>query len=199
MNPYFQKYSLPLKIATDPQWVKAPLADFDLFLQDHAACEKKASALAMSMIAKYPDREVLVDPMVSLAREELDHFRRVYQLMSKRGVKLASSDEKDVYVGTLLKELRHGRNERFLDRLVCSAVVEARGFERFHLVADGLEEGELKSFYHELAESEAGHYMIFIRIARHYFDERTVSEAVERISTVEAKVLAELPHRAALH
>ncbi len=48
--------SVELKCATDPAWVQTVLDDFDTFLADHANCERKASALAMSLIVRFPDR-----------------------------------------------------------------------------------------------------------------------------------------------
>ena len=45
-----------LKEKTSRAWLDTVLADFDAFLADHASCEKKASGMAMSMIAHYPDK-----------------------------------------------------------------------------------------------------------------------------------------------
>ena len=50
------KLSLELTVATKPEWVATVMADLPSFLRDHADCERKASALAMSLVAKYPDR-----------------------------------------------------------------------------------------------------------------------------------------------
>lgn len=190
---------LPLLAESPKNWAEYVVENFEGFLCDHAACERKAAALAMSMIAKYPDRTALIDPMVSLAREELEHFQEVAKLMQKKGYKLATADEKDPYVNAILKKLRHGRDERFLDRLVMSGIVEARGYERFHLLAQHLEDAELKDFYESLALREKGHYMIFIRLARLYFSEAEVNEAIERIAHIEADAMLSSPIRAALH
>jgi tRNA isopentenyl-2-thiomethyl-A-37 hydroxylase MiaE len=65
-----------LKLATAPAWVAAVLGDFDAFLLDHAACERKASAAALAFVAHYPDRPELVAGRGALAREELEHFQR---------------------------------------------------------------------------------------------------------------------------
>ncbi len=46
------------------------MADFDSFLLDHAAAEKKASGMAVSMLSHYPDRVELVAAMADLAVEE---------------------------------------------------------------------------------------------------------------------------------
>ena len=43
------------------------------------------------------------------------------------------------------------------------------------------------------------HYKIFLRVARHYFAEKEVSEAVERIGEVEWKAMRAAPIRATLH
>lgn len=193
----FQDESLVLVSPTPERWIEKVVGRFDAFLQDHAACERKAAALAMSFVAKYSDRPQLVEPMISLAREELQHFRQVFHLLQRRGVGLAASDEKDQYVNGILKKLRHGQNERLLDRLITSGLIECRGYERFSLLAQHLEDEELKQFYHQLAKSEAGHYKIFCRLARLYFTENEVSEALERIANIESEEMlaCELTHR----
>ena len=190
---------LPLKAESPKEWASYVIDHFDDFLCDHAACERKAAALAMSMIAKYPDRNALIDPMVSLAREELEHFQDVARIIHKRGKKLGAADEKDPYVNKILKQLRHGREERFLDRLVMSAVVEARGYERFKLLSECLDDGELKEFYAHLSQREKGHFMVFIRVARQYFDEETINQAIERITKIEADAMLSCSIRATLH
>ena len=52
------------------------LADFDAFLQDHASAEK-ASGMALSIVSHYPDQPTLVQAMVDLAVEELNHYKEV--------------------------------------------------------------------------------------------------------------------------
>jgi tRNA-(ms[2]io[6]A)-hydroxylase len=190
---------LPLKEKTPSDWVKHPLGDFNQFLLDHASCERKAAALAMSFLSKYADKKAVIEPMVCLAREELEHFHEVWRLVAKRGLDVSPYDEKDPYVTKILAELRHGREERFLDRLLMSALIEARGYERFLILAQALQEEDLKSFYTHLAEREAGHYMIFLRIARHYFSESEVALNLERMSLIESKAMLETPFSPRLH
>ncbi|NRA45785.1 MAG: tRNA-(ms[2]io[6]A)-hydroxylase [Oligoflexales bacterium] len=190
---------LPIKGKSPKKWALYITENLDEFLQDHAACERKAAALAMSFVAKYPDRTALIDPMISLAREELEHFQQVFHLIHKRGQTLRNCDEKDPYINEILKNLRHGREERFLDRLIMSGLVEARGYERFHLLSEHLSDETLKTFYAQLAEREAGHYRIFVRIANHYFSKEEVHEAINRISDIEGKAMGSAPIRATLH
>jgi tRNA 2-(methylsulfanyl)-N6-isopentenyladenosine37 hydroxylase len=187
-----------LLCSTDPLWAQTALADFNTFLQDHANCERKALAMAMSFISRYPDRAELIEAMIGLAREELDHFAQVYALMAARGVTLAN-DEKDPYVGSLLVHARNGRDQLLLDRLLISGVIEARGCERFQLVAEALQEKDLKQFYLDLARSEARHAGLFVRVARHYFSESTIDARLEELYQIEAEIIKQMPARAALH
>ena len=189
---------IDLQIATAAQWVDTVLADFDAFLLDHAACERKASAMAMTFVVRYPDRDQIHEPMIQLAREELAHFHRVFRLCRERGLRF-SGDQKDPYVNALLRLTRHGREEEFIDRLVMAGVVEARGHERFGHVADALEPGPLKVFYEEITQSEARHADLFIELARLYGTAAEIDERVAFFLAEEAKIVAELPPRAALH
>lgn len=191
--------TLPLQSSTDLAWTQVVLSNFDYFLQDHASCERKAAALAMSFVTKYPDRKAMIEPMVSLAREELEHFAQVFRVLQARGIELGEKDEKDLYVNAILSELRHGRDERFLDRLMMSALIEARGHERFGLLASVLVDEKLKKFYEDLSKREAGHYKIFVNIAKIYFRPSQVEEALTRLAALEARALAQVPWRPALH
>jgi tRNA-(ms[2]io[6]A)-hydroxylase len=168
-------------------------------LIDHASCERKAAALAMSFVAKYADRRFLIEPMISLAREELDHFAQVYRLLTKRGIAHLPPDEPDHYVNSMLKRLRHGREEHFLDRLVVSGMIEARGWERFSVLAEHISDPVLKCFYSDLAKREKGHYKIFLNIAEKYFSEAQVEEAVSRIAAYESEAMVQAPLSGRLH
>ena len=55
-----------LRVASSKEWLEAVLGDFDAFLIDHAGCERKASATALSLVSHYPDRRELVREMVQL-------------------------------------------------------------------------------------------------------------------------------------
>ena len=189
---------LPLLAPTPPDWTATVLTGFDAFLLDHASCERKAAMLCMSLVAQYGDRPFLVEPLVTLAREELDHFQQVYRLLAARGLVLGQ-DAKDPYVNELLKAARSGPLERLLDRLVLSALIEARGCERFGLLADALVEPSLKAFYAMLARAEAGHFRVFTRIAERFFPTPEVAAALARLAPVEAQVMLASPFRHALH
>ncbi len=189
---------LNLRYNTPKEWVDIVLADFDTFLLDHAACERKASSANLSFIVRYPDRTEIIEPMIKVAREELEHFHQVYKIIAKRGLKLVP-DTKDDYVHYMLEHVRTGRNERFLDRLIVSGVMEARGCERLGMLSEALEDLQLKDFYLELTRCEARHHRQFIRLAEHYFDEKTINKRLEEFLDFEAEAIVKVPLKASLY
>lgn len=189
---------IQLRYATPDAWLAPVLADFDAFLVDHAACERKASAMAMHLVSHYRDRQTLIDAMVEFACEELDHFRQVYGLIRARGLVL-QRDEKDAYVNRLNALLDRGSHGYFLDRLLVAGIIEARGCERFAILAGALDDPELARFYREIAAAEARHRGLFLDLAREYFDDTRIHARLDRLLDAEAEIVADLPHRAALH
>ncbi len=190
--------SIDLLLATHPDWVKVVLADFDAFLQDHANCERKASALAMSLVVKHPDRTRILPTLIALAQEELEHFRQVYELMVSRGLELVK-DIQDPYVNQLMACMRHGREPRFLDRLLVSSLVECRGAERFGIIANALDDESLKAFYTALWKAETKHGHQFVDMALTYADPQTIQTRLQELAEQEAEIVQRLEWRASLH
>ena len=194
------KYSLDLAGSTPPEWVRTVLADFPSFLQDHADCERKASAMAMSFVAKYPDRSEIIPELIETALEELGHFQQVYSHMAKRGIRLAKEMIEDPYIKALLEQCRTDPLNRFLDRLLLASIIECRGAERFRLVWAALEhDAELKDFYHQLWVSEAKHGNIFVKMALNYFAKERVYSRLEELNQAEGRIIQTLELRASLH
>jgi len=192
------KNTFELLSTTDPRWIAAVLADFDTFLTDHASCERKANAMLMSMIVKYPDRELAIPQLIELAQEELEHFAETYSFVAKRGLKLCK-DTPDPYVNTLLAAARHGRDERYIDRMLISAVIEKRGAERFRIVAEHVDDPELAAFYEKLWKSEVKHAHIFVLLLHKEYPADLIEPRLAELIELEAKALAELEFRPALH
>lgn len=189
---------MELKFKTPAAWATGVVNAMDVFLPDHAAAEKKASSMAMTMVSHYPDKPELVNAMVDLALEELSHFRSVVKIMHERGLVLLP-DEKDPYVNALRRHLRQGSEFYLMDRLLVAGIVEARGAERFGLIAAALPEGELKRFYDVITRSELGHEDLFLQFAGRYFDSTGVQQRLEELLEVESAIVSELPIRIALH
>lgn len=184
--------------ATRPDWIETVLADFDTFLIDHASCERKANALLMSLIVKYPDRLKAIPRLIELAQEELEHFAEAYAWMEKRGLRF-TKDQPDPYVNQLLAAARHGRDERYIDRMLISSVIESRGAERFRIVAENVEDPELAEFYGRLWKSEIKHAHVFALILKQEYPEDVVDQRQQELLELEAEVLAGLELRPVLH
>ena len=115
-----------------------------------------------------------------------------------RGLQTAA-DTKDPYVVAFRDSIRGGREEFLLDRLLVAGAIEARGAERFGLVAEALEDGPLKKFYQSITRSEHRHYELFIELAELYIDPDKVAKRWDELLDIEATIAAGLPLRAALH
>ncbi|MFP6806596.1 MAG: tRNA-(ms[2]io[6]A)-hydroxylase [Pseudomonadales bacterium] len=190
--------SFELKSESSQAWLEMVLENFDEFLLDHAANERKASSMAMSMVAHYPDKPLLLTAMIDLALEELTHFKQVVKLASKRNLILIA-DEKDAYVNQIRNHVRKGTDPYFLDRLLTAAVIEARGAERFLLISRHIDEEDLAKFYGTLAKSEANHHLLFIELALNYFEQDEVAERFQEWLKIEQHILDNLPIRPRLH
>lgn len=189
---------IKLRKETPAEWTDKVLQDFDSFLIDHAAAEKKASGMAVSMLSHYPDKPALVKAMINLSIEEMTHFREVVNVLHKRGLQLGA-DTKDQYINAFRRHIRNGKEDYMLDRLLTAGIIEARGCERFGMVANALPEGELKMFYRAITESEARHENLFVDLAKTYFDEYVIAERLDTLLDIEADIVSSLPIIAALH
>ncbi|MFW2387677.1 MAG: tRNA-(ms[2]io[6]A)-hydroxylase [Polyangiales bacterium] len=189
---------LRLRTATNAAWIDVVLGDFDAFLVDHAACERKASATALKLVSHYSDRTLLVRELIPFAQEELEHYAQVMKIVLDRGLP-TRADEKDPYVGALMGLIKRGPEQYFLDRLLVLGIVEARGCERFGIVADALAAGPLKDFYAEITRSEARHHGLFVRLAKEYFPSERVQARLDELLDGEAEIVDELPLRPAVH
>jgi len=185
-----QKTMLGLKLATDPRWVNLVETNIPEVLTDHAWCEQKAASNAIYMVVNNSEREELVTDMLALAKEELEHFERVHEIIKKRGYKLGR-ERKDSYVNELYKFMQKGgsRNESLVDRLLFSAMIEARSCERFKVLSENVNDKELAEFYHELMVSEAGHYTMFLKYARKYSEKTDVDNRWKEWIEYEAQVI----------
>jgi tRNA-(ms[2]io[6]A)-hydroxylase len=182
---------------TDPRWVEAALSDLDALLEDHAHCEKKAAASALSLIAAYPAHDELVRRLSGLAVEELQHFRMVHERLVARGLSLGG-DKGDPYAKTLLALARPNRG-RLTDRLLLLGLIEARSHERLALLAENLPDPELARFYRQLSEAEGRHAEMFRDLAAVYDEPAAVEERLRELAGAEAAITAALPLLPRIH
>ncbi|HET9887817.1 MAG TPA: tRNA-(ms[2]io[6]A)-hydroxylase [bacterium] len=182
---------LRLRAATTGRWLQAVERDFDAFLVDHAACERKAMSTGMLFVVRYPDREALLETMIEFAREELEHFQELVRLLLRRGLR-PGADVEDEYAGHMQKLVRHGRDERLLDRLLVSAIFEARGCERFGMLATHLPQGEEREMYRRLTRADARHQRTFLELAAHYFSNDAIEARLAELLDAEARIVSTL-------
>lgn len=187
---------LGLKLPTDPRWVNLAEKELEEILTDHAYCEQKAATSCISLIQMYPDKVDLVKQVSPIVTEEWGHFRLVLLELERRGLQLGYQ-RKDAYVNELLKFEKKGggREERLMEKLLICALIEARSCERFRLLSLHLKEDDLKEFYHRFMVSEAGHYRLFIDLARQYAGEEKVKTRWQEYLNHEASIMENLEIR----
>jgi tRNA-(ms[2]io[6]A)-hydroxylase len=162
---------LCLKVPTDDAWAAAALRDADAVLIDHAHCELKAASNALSLVARHPGDPGLARALTDLAREEIEHFQRVIDVLTARGVAIGPPPV-DAYAAELRRAVnglpRIPEMAGLIDRLLVAAVIEARSCERFQLLAGAAlahAAPELHALWNELLASEARHYRTFVDLA----------------------------------
>lgn len=192
---------LGLKLPTDPRWVNIVELNIQEILTDHAFCEQKAATNAITIMVQYPEYSELVQEMIALAQEELVHFKMVHDKILERGWVLGR-ERKDEYVGALYKIMRtgHKRNVSLIDKLLFSALVEARSCERFKVLSEHIKDKELAAFYHELMISEATHYTMFLKMARKFAEPETeVEKRWKEFLEAEAEIIARFGKKETIH
>ncbi|MCO5248648.1 MAG: tRNA-(ms[2]io[6]A)-hydroxylase [Chitinophagales bacterium] len=190
------KTMLGLKLPTDPRWVNLTEKSIEEVLTDHAYCEQKATSTCIALIQAYPDKQYLVEQLTPVVNEEWVHFRMVLKELEKRSLKLGFQ-RKDEYVNQLQQFVTKGGKfeDRFLDRLLMAALIEARSCERFRLLSEGISDMELREFYRKLMVAEAHHYTMFIDIAKTYIDTEKVKARWQEWLHREAEIMQSLELR----
>jgi len=128
--------------------------------------------------------------MADLVLEEMDHFKRVHDIILQRGY-ILGRERKDDYVNELRKFIiiGGGREAQLIDRLLFSAMIEARSCERFKVLSENINDPQLAAFYHELMISEATHYTMFINLAKRYAENINVAKRWKEFLAYEAQVI----------
>jgi tRNA-(ms[2]io[6]A)-hydroxylase len=191
---------LHLKLETDPRWVTIVESNLEEILTDHAWCEQKAATNAITIITLNSEHEELVTELLKLAQEELEHFEMVHNIIKERGYKLGR-ERKDHYVNQLFKFTQKGgsRQQAMVDRLLFSAMIEARSCERFKLLSERIKDKELSKFYRELMISEAGHYTTFLGFARQYGEGIVVEKRWKELVEFEGELIKSYGKQETIH
>jgi len=191
---------LGLKLATDPKWVNIVESNIEEILTDHAWCEQKAATNIITIITYNSEYVDLVTDLLEIAKEEIEHFQMVHNIIKARGLTLGR-ERKDHYVNELFKFLKKdgSRNDAFVDRLLFSAMIEARSCERFKVLSQNIEDKELAAFYKELMISEAGHYTTFLRFAKKYSEKVDVDKRWKEWIDFEGELITNYGKKETVH
>jgi len=191
---------LGLKLPTDPRWVNIVESNIDEILTDHAWCEQKAATNALSLIINNPNYPELVSALLEIVKEEVEHFEMVHNLILARG-KVLGIERKDTYVNELYKFMQKGgsRKSSLVDRLLFSAMIEARSCERFRVLSENIKDVELEKFYRDLMIREAGHYTTFIGFARKYADDIDIDKRWKDWLEYEASIITKYGKDTTVH
>ena len=191
---------LNLTAPTDPSWVAKALADLDEVLLDHAHCERKAAGMALRLMFRYPDRAFLHDPLSRLAREELTHYEEVLRVLESRGGSMRRQRPKSVRGAALPLRAQRGNPRRLIDTLLVCALIEARSCERFKILADAVDDPDLRSLYTGLLACEARHHGSYVELAlRRGRGGVGSNSGYEALSEQEAEILADPPSMVRMH
>ena len=176
-----------LPCRTPDGWLTAAVESLPVLMIDHANCEKKAAATAMSLMHRYTDNTTLLNKMSRLAREELRHFEQVLKLMTRRGIAYESVTASR-YAQALREKVRKKDPHKLVDTLIVGALIEARSCERFAALAPHVDT-ELRDFYTSLLKSESRHFSDYIGLAKGLEDADVVDERLDLFLSVERELI----------
>ncbi|MEC7517501.1 MAG: tRNA isopentenyl-2-thiomethyl-A-37 hydroxylase MiaE [Pseudomonadota bacterium] len=176
-----------LPCRTPNAWLSAAVKSLPVLMIDHANCEKKAAATAMSLMHRYTDNTPLLNKMSRLAREELRHFEQVLKLMTQRGIAYESLTAAR-YAHTLRGEVRKKDPHKLVDTLIVGALIEARSCERFAALAPHVDD-VLRDFYTSLLKSESRHFGDYISLAKGLEDASVVEDRLALFRSVEKELI----------
>ena len=186
-----------LPCRTPETWIEAAVSALPILMIDHANCEKKAAATALSLVHRYTDNTALLNKMSRLAREELRHFEQVIKLMTRRGIAYEPVSASR-YAQSLRDGMRKKEPDKLIDTLIVGALIEARSCERFAALAPHVDT-ELSDFYASLLKSESRHFADYISLAKTVGSSATVEERLKHFCARERTLIESVDTEVRFH
>ena len=186
-----------LPCRTPETWIEAAVSALPTLMIDHANCEKKAAATALSLMHRYTDNTALLNKMSRLAREELRHFEQVIKLMTRRGIAYEPVSASR-YAQSLRDGMRKKEPDKLIDTLIVGALIEARSCERFAALAPHVDT-ELSDFYASLLKSESRHFADYISLAKTVGSSATVEERLKHFCARERTLIESVDTEVRFH
>lgn len=193
---------LPLKYQTPLEWAHRVFQHPRDLLSDQAYLEKKAANNALEFLNLWPGAKPpahWLSSVAAIASDETAHLKMVLRLLEKRGGVLEGS-HKNPYAVDLHRLVRRGKGKQDLaDRLLISALIEARSCERFERLVEACDDTELSKFYAGLIESENGHYRLFVDMAKKVLLSREVETRWSQLLEKETEIIQVQPPGPRIH
>lgn len=178
-----------LSAPTSASWVEQAIARPIEVLIDHAHCERKAAGAAVQLMFRYLCEPGLGEALSPLAREELEHFEQVLEVLKARGRYLEPLPSPG-YGALLAKQVRRAEPQRMLDSFLVAGLIEARSHERMALLAEHSPDPELRSLYGALLASEARHFGLYWVLCEQRWDRSVIVPRLEELADVESDILS---------
>ncbi len=182
----------PLKSRTCADWLTRVNENFNVFLADHASNERKAAALAMEFISRYPDKPSLIMTATRIAQEEIEHFRMVFELLKSMNFSLLP-DVRNEYARLMRVNMASSGPKRLMDLLMINALIEHRGQERFYMLSCAFQDPSLQAFYLKLSLGEKGHAQTYIFEAAKIFGKEATQSALNEWLILEDQAFQKTP------
>jgi tRNA 2-(methylsulfanyl)-N6-isopentenyladenosine37 hydroxylase len=199
-GPHAPAPRFALASRTPASWAPAVARDLHALLSDHAHCELKAAASALSLVKRQSGRLALVQRLLPLVREEVDHAQRVLRELESRGWELRPDSASPYMTGLLAAAgAPRRRGAGLVDSLLVSALIEARSHERFERLLECEAMAALAPLYRLLAEAEQRHGSLFLELACSAAPLDEVAGRHAELAAAEAALLAGLPCEPRVH
>lgn len=186
--------TLPLLIDTPASWSEHVLKSPLTLLNDHAHLERKAALNALDLLPRWPGAKApakWIRVLSAIAKDEAIHLAAVVKIIKERGVEMTRSHT-NTYARDLFKLMRMGRGPlETIDRLMVSALIEARSCERFLLLSRAAAERDpvVAKLYKGLWGSEHGHFKVFYQLAQSIGERDEVKDRWEWFLEKEKEVI----------
>ncbi|MCB0320302.1 MAG: hypothetical protein KDD60_05195 [Bdellovibrionales bacterium] len=196
------KTILPLSVFTPRAWAISVLDSPLVLLNDHAHLERKASTNALQLLHQWPYGEPPLrwsQELADISRDESHHLSLVVKILQERGGVL-SQHHRNRYAQDLRECVRTGKTpDELLDRLLISALIEARSCERFKLLAECSTDAQLRKLYHGLWSSEHDHYLVFYSLAELLVDGDTLKKRWNELLELESEIIQKQSKNVSIH
>ena len=181
-------FMLNLESETGADWVRQNEPHVNTLLLDHAHCEKKAASTAINLIFRYQIRPEFMRPLSELAREELEHFELMLDVLRDRDIEFEPLHPSE-YAGRLYKLIRRGEPHRLFDTLLICSLIEARSCDRMKAMSLHLEDADLRKLYRDLLECEARHHHCYVEMAGSIYGREETRVRLKELALAEAEIV----------